>query len=93
MPSLFLYLLNIFTKAIVNQLSSEASTNPKIAEPIGIVAHTIISHPKFLWRGQSFIGIIMAKFRTSLPVVFGIRGAETTEQGRQRLGWRKGDNG
>ncbi|KAK0116534.1 hypothetical protein ONS95_013548 [Cadophora gregata] len=93
MPSLFLYLLNIFTKAIVNQLSSEASTNPKIAEPIGIVAHTIISHPKFLWRAQSFIGIIMAKFRTSLPVVFGIRGAETTEQGRQRLGWRKGDNG
>ncbi|KAH7322010.1 GLE1-like protein-domain-containing protein [Rhexocercosporidium sp. MPI-PUGE-AT-0058] len=93
MPSLFLYLLNVFTKAIVNQLSSEASTNPKIAEPIGIVAHTIISHPKFLWRGQSFVGIIMAKFRTSLPVVFGVRGSETTEQGRQRLGWRKGDNG
>ncbi|KAL2068478.1 hypothetical protein VTL71DRAFT_16576 [Oculimacula yallundae] len=93
MPSLFLYLLNIFTKAIVNQLSSEASTNPKIAEPIGIVAHTIISHPKFLWRGQSFIGIIMAKFRLSIPVVFGVRGSETTEQGRARLGWRKGDNG
>ncbi|KAL5320051.1 hypothetical protein ACEPPN_013111 [Leptodophora sp. 'Broadleaf-Isolate-01'] len=93
MPSLFLYLLNVFTKAIVNQLSSEASTNPKTAEPIGIVAHTIISHPKFLWRGHSFVGIIMAKFRTSLPVVFGVRGSETTEQGRQRLGWRKGDDG
>ncbi|CZT12693.1 hypothetical protein WAI453_005557 [Rhynchosporium graminicola] len=93
MPSLFLYLLNIFTKAIVNQLSSEASTNPKIAEPIGIVAHTIISHPKFLWRGHSFVGIIMAKFRKSLPVVFGVRGSETTEQGRARLGWRRGDNG
>ncbi|KAG4442695.1 hypothetical protein IFR05_001802 [Cadophora sp. M221] len=93
MPSLFLYLLNIFTKAIANQLSSEAATNPKIAEPIGIVAHTIISHPKFLWRGHSFVGIIMAKFRISLPVVFGVRGSETTEQGRQRLGWRKGDDG
>ncbi|KAK6584272.1 hypothetical protein PZA11_002496 [Diplocarpon coronariae] len=93
MPCLFIYMVNIFAKAVVAQLSNEAGVNPRIAEPIGIVVHNIITVPAFLWRGKSFIDVIVAKFRVSLPVVFGERGNEKTEEGRKRLGWKQTDGG
>ncbi|PBP16479.1 GLE1-like protein [Diplocarpon rosae] len=93
MPCLFIYIVNIFAKAVVAQLSNEAGVNPRIAEPIGIIVHNIITFPAFLWRGKSLVDIIMAKFRVSLPVVFGERGNERTEEGRKRLGWKRIDGG
>lgn len=91
MPTLFVYLLSILAKVVVAQLASEASANPKVADPIGVLVHMIITVPNYQWRGAPFMDIIMAKFRVSLPVVFGIVGNEKSEEGRARLGWRKDD--
>lgn len=91
LPCLFIYMVNIFAKAIINQMSSEVAVNPRIAEPIGVLAHTIITSPEYLWRGKPFVDIIMAKLYVSLPVVFGIRGNEATQEGRARLGWKRSD--
>ncbi|KXJ92700.1 GLE1-like protein-domain-containing protein [Microdochium bolleyi] len=88
-PSLFLYLLNQFSKAIINQFVNECGAQPKSADPVGVVAAMIFSNPLYLWRGKSLIDILMAKLRICCPVLFGYRGSEKTEQGRQRLGWRK----
>ncbi|KAI9049245.1 hypothetical protein LZ554_007092 [Drepanopeziza brunnea f. sp. 'monogermtubi'] len=93
LPCLFIYVVNIFAKAIVKQLASEAAVNPRIAEPVGVLVHNIVTHPNYLWRGTSFMDIIMAKIRVSLPVVFGVRGSETTHEGRDRLGWKRLDEG
>lgn len=88
-PSLFLYLLNQFSKAIVNQFVNECGAQPKSADPVGVVAAMIFSNPLYLWRGKSLVDILMAKLRIGCPVLFGYRGSEKTEQGRMRLGWKK----
>ncbi|KAK6833697.1 GLE1-like protein-domain-containing protein [Apiospora arundinis] len=89
LPALFLYLLNQLGKAIINQFINECGASPKSADPVGVVTAQLFSAKEFLWRGQSLIDILMAKFRVVCPVVFGYRGSDKTEQGRIRLGWRK----
>ncbi|GAP90544.2 putative gle1-like protein [Rosellinia necatrix] len=89
LPSLFLYLLNIFAKTIINQFINECGAQPKAADPLGVVAAQIFSHKAYHWRGKTLIDILMAKYRVACPVLFGYRGSESTEQGRIRLGWRK----
>ncbi|KAK4230364.1 nucleoporin GLE1 [Podospora fimiseda] len=89
LPSLFLYLLNVFSKAVISQFINEASARPETADPVGVCVAAAFSEPDFLWRGESLIDILLAKFRIVCPVLFGYRGSEKTEQGRQRLGWWK----
>ncbi|KAI1635748.1 GLE1-like protein-domain-containing protein [Biscogniauxia mediterranea] len=93
LPSLFLYLLNHFAKAVINQFINECGAQPKTADPIGVVAAMVFSNKAYLWRGKTLIDILMAKFRVVCPVLFGYRGSEKTEQGRLRLGWRKDGSG
>ncbi|KAI0595345.1 GLE1-like protein-domain-containing protein [Biscogniauxia sp. FL1348] len=89
LPSLFLYLLNHFAKAVINQFINECGAQPKTADPIGVVAAMVFSNKAYLWRGKTLIDILMAKFRVVCPVLFGYRGSEKMEQGRLRLGWRR----
>lgn len=89
LPSLFIYLMNICAKGIINQFINEGGANPKSADPVGVFAAHIFSHKDFQWRGQSLVDILMAKFRVVCPVLFGYRGNEKTERGRRNLGWRK----
>ena len=89
MPALFIYLMNICAKGIINQFINECGANPKAADPIGVVAAHIFSQKEFLWRGSSLIDILMAKFRVVCPALFGHRGNENTERGRLALGWKK----
>lgn len=91
MPSIFIYLLNIFAKYSINQFLGETSARSEAADPIGVCIAATFSEPDFQWRGASLIDILMAKFRIVCPVLFGYRGNESTEQGRQRLGWWKSD--
>ncbi|KAL2262922.1 hypothetical protein VTK26DRAFT_8971 [Humicola hyalothermophila] len=89
LPSLFLYLLNIFAKAAISQFINEAGARPETADPVGVCVVSVLSEPDLLWRGQSMIDILLAKFRIVCPVLFGYRGSEKTHQGRERLGWWK----
>ena len=89
LPSIFLYLINIFAKAVIAQFINEAGARPETADPVGVCVAATLSEPEFLWRGTSLIDILLAKFRIVCPVLFGYRGSEKTEQGRQRLGWWK----
>lgn len=91
LPALFIYLMNIFAKAVVAQFIDEAGVTTKAAEPIGVVAVSIFANKDFVWRDESLIDILMCKMRVSCPVLFGLRGNEKTEEGRARLGWKKGD--
>lgn len=89
LPSLFIYLINICAKGIINQYINECGANPKAADPIGVVTAQIFSNKDFQWRGQTLIDILLAKFHKACPVLFGIRGNAKTERGRLALGWRK----
>lgn len=89
LPSLFIYLMNIVAKGIINQFINECSANPKAADPIGVFTAQIFSQKEFQWRGQSLIDILMAKLRVVCPVLFGFRGNDKTERGRIALGWKR----
>ncbi|CAM1508222.1 Fc.00g050700.m01.CDS01 [Cosmosporella sp. VM-42] len=89
LPSLFVYLMNICSKAIISQFINEGGANTKAADPIGVFAAHIFSHKDFQWRGQSLIDILMAKYRIVCPVLFGFRGNDKTERGRTAIGWKK----
>ncbi|KAL2269706.1 hypothetical protein VTJ83DRAFT_1890 [Remersonia thermophila] len=89
LPSIFLYLINIFAKAAIAQFINEAGSRPETADPVGICVAATLSEPDFLWRGKSLIDMLLAKFRVVCPVLFGHRGSEKTEQGRARIGWWK----
>ncbi|KXH60518.1 GLE1-like protein [Colletotrichum salicis] len=92
LPALFIYLLNILSKAIIQQFSNEGGANPKSAEPVGIVTAQIFSNKDYHWRGGSMIDILIAKFRVACPVLFGSRGSDKTEGGRRAIGWKR-ENG
>src|SRR5438045_6727276 len=87
-PSLFLYLLNIFAKAVIAQFIDEAGVAPKAADPVGVVAVQIFASNDFRFRGASLIDILVAKFRIVCPVLWGVYGNEKTEEGRAKLGWQ-----
>ncbi|KAJ6438424.1 RNA export mediator Gle1 [Purpureocillium lavendulum] len=89
LPSLFIYLMNICAKGVINQFINECGPNPKAADPIGVFTAQVFSHKDFQWRGQSLIDILIAKFRIVCPVLFGFRGSDKTERGRLAIGWRK----
>lgn len=89
LPMTFIYGLHILVKATFKKFADECSSDPKKADPVGLLVSSIFAMPEFTWRGESLIDIMVAKFRKDVPVLFGIRGSETTEQGRERIGWRR----
>ncbi|TEA22217.1 Nucleoporin GLE1 [Colletotrichum sidae] len=91
LPALFIYLLNILSKAIIGQFANEAGANTKSAEPVGIVTAQIFSDKDYHWRGVSLIDILIAKFRVACPVLFGSRGNDKTQNGRKAIGWKMED--
>ena len=91
--ALLLYLLNIFSKAIISQWISEAGVSPKAADPIGVVASHIFAHSDFHWQNASLISILLAKMHKTCPILFGIYGPEDTVQGKTRLGWPRDESG
>ncbi|KAI1001454.1 hypothetical protein K3495_g6745 [Podosphaera aphanis] len=88
-PLAFIYLLGSLCKAICAQLVSEAALKPRAASPIGILAAKVFSNPRLLWRGKSLIDVLISKMFFVCPVLFGIRGDESTQEGRTQIGWRK----
>ncbi|TQS37898.1 hypothetical protein Golomagni_01612 [Golovinomyces magnicellulatus] len=91
LPIAFIYLLGAFCKAICAQLVSEAALKPEAASPIGILAARVFSDRRLHWRGESLIDMLIAKMYVVCPVLFGVRGDESTQEGRTRIGWRKID--
>jgi len=61
-PALLVYLLNIFSKAIISQFINEAGVSPKTADPIGVVGVSVFAANEFRWKGTSLIDIMIAKF-------------------------------
>ncbi|KIX95445.1 uncharacterized protein Z520_08962 [Fonsecaea multimorphosa CBS 102226] len=103
-PSLALYLLSIFSKAVIGGFVGECAVNPKAAEPIGTLVAQIFSMPELQFprsvpstadpsqpskpTSVSLISILMSKFHATAPILFGISGRESTAAGKHRLGWR-----
>jgi nucleoporin GLE1 len=92
LPVLFVFLLNHLAKAVMAQLALEG-VKPISALSVGIFTVRIFASPEYLWRGKSLIDILIAKFRMSCPVLFGVRASDTTNGGRALLGWKKTPNG
>lgn len=72
--ALFVYALNIFGKAVIAQLSSEASVDPKMADPVGVLVARVFCDPEFMWGGRTLIDILVAKYHVACPVLFGVYG-------------------
>ena len=86
---IFVYELNIFSKALINQWADEASAKLEAADPPGILGTYIFAMNEMKVNEHSLIHILLAKFHKSCPVLFGISGSGTTENGRRRLGWKQ----
>lgn len=92
-PALLIYGLNIFSKALISSLITEASINQGHAEPIGIVAAQIFSQDAFIYHGCHLVDILWAKYRVICPALWGFYGDERTESGRRAVGWKKEGDG
>ena len=88
LPSLFIYMLSMLSKAIISQFVNECSAKPEMGDPIGVLTAQVFSQQDFQWRGASLIDILMAKFRVACPVLFGYRATDKTLAGRVVLGWK-----
>lgn len=82
-----IYLLNIFSKAIIAQLIAEAGVTPKYAEPLGVLAAQIFSMEPFVYNGCPMIDVLLAKYHVVCPVLWGFYGDETTQAGKTAIGW------
>lgn len=92
MSGTFIYLVNVFTKAIISQFISEASSSSRAADPVGVATVTVFAQAQFKVNGTiPLIDILLAKFHATCPVIFGIYGNQKTQAGRARIGWWKID--
>ncbi|CAK7209476.1 hypothetical protein SBRCBS47491_000457 [Sporothrix bragantina] len=91
LPSLYLYLLNVLSKAAISQFVNESSADTRTAEAIGQAVVKVYTEADFLWRGKPMIDMLVAKYRVVCPVLFGVRGNDRMERGRAAVGWRKED--
>ncbi|KAI8936271.1 hypothetical protein NX059_006693 [Plenodomus lindquistii] len=88
-PAFLLYLWICFEKSLLKQFEKEAaSEDGRTIQEIGLIAASLLSDPKYMWRGVPLSDIIIAKFHRVCPLLFGIRGTMNTAQGQDRLGWR-----
>ncbi|EEP81044.1 conserved hypothetical protein [Uncinocarpus reesii 1704] len=92
-PALLIYLLNIFSKAIIAQLAAEAGITPKCAGPLGVLAAQVFSMDAFVYKGCPMIDILLAKYHFVCPVLWGFYGSESTEMGKTALGWLRDEPG
>lgn len=91
-PALFVYALNIVSKAVVSQFANEASVDPKKADPVGVVTAQIFASKDFHWGERPLIDILIAKYHVACPVLFGVsQASEATDEGKTRLGWTRID--
>ncbi|EED24176.1 RNA export mediator Gle1, putative [Talaromyces stipitatus ATCC 10500] len=91
--AVFVYLLNIFVKAVVSQLINEAGIKLEYAEPLGVVVAQIFSTEQFCFQGHAFSDIFWAKYRASCPALWGFYGDEKTVAGKEALGWKRVEPG
>jgi nucleoporin GLE1 len=90
-PSLLVYAMNIFSKAIISQFGGESGISTSAAEPAGVLVAQTFASPEYQIQGHSLIDILLAKLHLSCPVLWGVYGDERTAEGRMRLGWRRED--
>jgi nucleoporin GLE1 len=91
--AVFVYLLNIFVKAVVAQLINEAGIKLEYAEPLGVVVAQIFSAEQFGFKGAAFSDVFWAKYRASCPALWGFYGDEKTTAGKEALGWKRFEAG
>ncbi|CAF9905680.1 MAG: hypothetical protein GOMPHAMPRED_003318 [Gomphillus americanus] len=90
--SYYIYLMNIFTKAVFSQFLVDATADTRKADAIGLFASQLLATSQVQWRNQiSFWPFLLAKFARRCPVLFGVYGDEATTEGRTLLGWGKAD--
>jgi nucleoporin GLE1 len=89
LPILFFWLLNHFTKSVVEVLQDTISITPQLADPTGVMVVMVFSKPTVKWRGASMIDVFMARLRKVAPALFGYRGDDDTDSGRAIIGWKK----
>lgn len=88
-PAFLLYVWICFEKSLLKQFEKEAaSEDGRTIQEIGLIAASLLSDPKYMWRGMPLSDIVVAKFHRVCPPLFGVRGTMNTTQGRERLGWR-----
>ncbi|KAK2760744.1 hypothetical protein FQN54_001980 [Arachnomyces sp. PD_36] len=86
-PALFIYLLNIYSKAVIAHLVTEAGAAPKYGEPLGVMTALIFSNEAFHVNGHPMIDILISKFRVVCPLLWGFYGDERTDEGKSAIGW------
>jgi len=88
-PAFLLYVWICFEKSLLKQFEKEAaSEDGRTIQEIGLIAASLLSDVKYMWRGTPLSDIVLAKFHRVCPPLFGIRGTMDTAQGQERLGWR-----
>ena len=93
-PALLLYLLNIVAKSLISQFINESSVSPQSADAIGVIGSSVFAQNELRWADEiSLIDVFIAKYHVVCPVIFGIYGSENAVQGKQRLGWKRDENG
>ncbi|KAG5370373.1 Nucleoporin GLE1 [Yarrowia sp. C11] len=79
----YLWLLNFFAKSIVRQAENETIVAPQSALPLGMLSAKIMSVFPELTE------LLVARFVKKCPFVIGFTCDIDTEQGRERMAWRK----
>ncbi|KAG7876857.1 hypothetical protein KL937_005156 [Ogataea polymorpha] len=81
------WLLNFMAKAIISQAETEVTVKPDSAVPLAKLAlNLLIVFPEFEYY-------LMARFVKKCPLVIGYTCTIDTEQGRQRMGWKRKADG
>lgn len=88
-PKVFLYIVNITSKVIIKQMSTECGARSDPAEPLGILAAVIFANAGCKPQGHPMSDMLLAKFHKVHPCLFGLTFNELTGDGRARLGFRE----
>jgi nucleoporin GLE1 len=87
-PAFLLYTWICFEKFVLKQFEKEAaSSDGRTIQEIGLIAASLLSDQRYMWKDIPLTDIVLAKLHRVCPILFGIRGTMTTAEGRVRLGF------
>lgn len=86
-PAILLYAFICFEKFVIKQFASEAANDDgRVTIELGAIAASLLMDKDLVWNGVPLIDLILAKYHSACPILFGVRGDMKTVDGMRRLG-------
>lgn len=86
-PAILLYAFICFEKFVIKQFANEAANDDgRVTNELGVIAASLMMDKDLIWNGVPLVDLLLAKYHSACPILFGVHGDMKNVEGMRRLG-------